>query len=175
MGRPMFIPRSVFTLFLSSLCLCASVVSPAFGASPSLGGISPVGAQRGTEAVLTFGGARLADTQEVLVYYPGITVKNLEVVNDAAVKVTVQIAPDCRLGEHAFRLRTASGVSDLRNFWVGALPTADEKEPNSDFEKPQPIAPPCCNRPMPSWSSRGGRKRAAMATPATTNTSTGRP
>jgi hypothetical protein len=131
--------RVRFSLFLSSLCLCASAVSPAFGASPSLGGISPVGAQRGTEAVLTFGGARLADAQEVLVYYPGITVKKLEVVNDAAVKVTVQIAADCRLGEHAFRLRTASGVSDLRTFWVGALPSADEKEPNSDFERPQPI------------------------------------
>ncbi|HET6572155.1 MAG TPA: hypothetical protein VFG68_01015 [Fimbriiglobus sp.] len=122
---------------LCSLCLCGSFSD---AASPSLGGISPVGAQRGTEAVLTFGGARLADTQEVLVYYPGITVKKLEVVNDAAVKVTVQIAPDCRLGEHAFRLRTASGVSDLRTFWVGALPVVDEKEPNTDFETPQPIA-----------------------------------
>ncbi|HVK18800.1 MAG TPA: PPC domain-containing protein [Fimbriiglobus sp.] len=126
---------------LFSLCtLCALCGESVFGASPSLGGISPVGAQRGTEAVLTFSGARLADAQEVLVYYPGITVKKLEPVNDTAVKVTVQVAPDCRIGEHAFRLRTASGVSDLRTFWVGALPTADEKEPNSDFEKPQSIA-----------------------------------
>src|SRR5688500_17896952 len=123
MHRPNQTLRVRFSLFLSSLCLCASVVNPSFAASPSLGGISPVGAQRGTEAVLTFGGARLTDTQEVLVYYPGITVKKLEVVGDAAVKVTVQVAPDCRLGEHAFRLRTASGVSDLRTFWVGALPT----------------------------------------------------
>ncbi len=121
---------------LCSLCLCGESL---FAASPALNGISPVGAQRGTEAVLTFSGARLADTQEVLVYYPGITVRKFEVVNDAAVKVTVQIAPDCRLGEHAFRLRTASGVSDLRTFWVGALPVIDEKEPNSEFERPQPI------------------------------------
>jgi hypothetical protein len=127
---------SLCALSLCSLCLCGSF---SFAASPALNGISPVGAQRGTEAVLTFSGARLADTQEVLVYYPGITVKKFEVVNDAAVKVTVQIAPDCRLGEHAFRLRTATGVSDLRTFWVGALPVIDEKEPNSDFERPQPI------------------------------------
>lgn len=108
-------------------------------ASPSLGAIQPRGAQRGTEAVLTFTGARLADAQEVLVYYPGIRVTKLEVVNDGTLKVTVAIAPDCRLGEHAFRVRTATGVSDLRTFWVGALPVVDEKEPNSDFDKPQPI------------------------------------
>jgi hypothetical protein len=125
-----------FSLCVLSLCLCGSF---SFGASPSLGGIAPRGAQRGTEAVLTFQGSRLADAQEVLVYYPGITVKKLEVVNDKSVKVTVQVAADCRLGEHAFRVRTASGVSDLRTFWVGALPSVDEKEPNSEFDKPQPI------------------------------------
>ena len=81
----------------------------------------------------------MADAQEILVYYPGITVKKLEVVNDAQLKVTVAIAPDCRLGEHAFRVRTASGVSDLRTFWVGALPVVNEVEPNSEFDKPQPI------------------------------------
>jgi hypothetical protein len=127
--------KSVFAV----LTLCLWGYSSAFAASPSLGGISPAGAQRGTEAVLTFSGARLADAQEVLVYYPGITVQKLEVVNDGQVKATVQIAPDCRLGEHAFRLRTATGVSDLRTFWVGALPLIDEKEPNSEFDKPQPI------------------------------------
>src|SRR5262249_24489955 len=67
------------------------VPSAANAASPSLGGIQPRGAQRGTDAVLTFSGARLADAQEVLIYYPGITVKKLEVVNDATLKVTVGI------------------------------------------------------------------------------------
>lgn len=128
---------SLCVLPLCSLCLCGSF---SFAASPSLGNIAPRGAQRGTEAVLTFQGGRLADAQEVLVYSPGITVKKLEVVNDAAVKATVQIAPDCPLGEHGFRLRTASGVSDYRTFWVGALPCVDEKEPNSEFDKPQSIA-----------------------------------
>src|SRR5262249_45020857 len=101
-------------------------------ASPSLGIIMPRGAQRGTEAVVTFNGGRLADAQEILVYYPGITVKKLEVASDAQIKVTFAIAPDCRLGEHAFRVRTATGISDLRSFWVGALPVIDEKEPNSE-------------------------------------------
>ncbi|MDB5313497.1 MAG: putative subtilase-type serine protease precursor [Gemmataceae bacterium] len=123
---------------LCSLWLCGEL-SPLRAASPSLGIIQPRGAQRGTEAVVTFNGGRLADAQEVLVYYPGIAVKKLEVVNDATLKVTLGVAPDCRLGEHAFRVRTASGVSDLRTFWVGALPAVQEVEPNSEFDKPQPI------------------------------------
>ena len=132
---------SLICFFSVSLCLCSD--SSVFGASPSLGGISPQGAQRGTEAVVTFGGARLVDAQEVLFYYPGIAVKKLEVVNDAQVKVTFTIAPDCRLGEHLIRLRTASGISEARTFWVGALPTVDEKEPNSEFEQAQAVPLNC--------------------------------
>jgi hypothetical protein len=130
---------SLCVLSLWSLCLWGSF-SSVRAASPVLGAIQPRGAQRGTEAVLTFAGARLTDAQEVLVSYPGITVKKLDVVNDGTLKVAVAIGPDCRLGEHAFRVRTATGVSDLRTFWVGALPVVEEVEPNSDFEKPQPIA-----------------------------------
>src|SRR5207244_8260197 len=49
------------------------------------------------------------------------------------------IAADCRLGEHAMRVRTATGLSELRTFYVGALPNVEEKEPNSDFANPQKI------------------------------------
>ena len=126
----------LFALLCLSLCFGGELRA----ASPSLGIIQPRGAQRGTEAVVTFNGGRLVDAQEILIYYPGITVKKLEVVNDAQVKVTFAIAPECRLGEHAFRVRTATGISELRTFWVGALPCIDEKEPNSDFAAPQPIA-----------------------------------
>ncbi|MDY3554643.1 PPC domain-containing protein [Gemmata sp. JC717] len=125
--------------FLFSLCALCALCGESFSASPALGAIQPRGAQRGTEATLTFQGGRLADAQEVLAYYPGISVKKLEVVNDATLKVAVAIAPDCRLGEHVFRVRTATGISDARTFWVGALPVIDEVEPNSEFEKPQPI------------------------------------
>jgi hypothetical protein len=131
--------RTMVVRFLASICAICVICGSLSAASPSLGAIQPRGAQRGTEAVLTFSGGRLGDAQEILVYYPGITVKKLEVVNDATLRVTVAIAPDCRLGEHAFRVRTATGVSDVRTFLVGALPVVDEKEPNSEFDSPQPI------------------------------------
>ncbi|HJZ91332.1 MAG TPA: PPC domain-containing protein [Gemmataceae bacterium] len=118
-----------------SLCLCGG----AFAASPSLGSVQPRGAQRGTDATFVLGGNNLADAQEVIFYSPGLTVMKLEVVNNTQVKATVKIAPDARLGEHALRVRTATGVTELRTLWVGALPVVDEKEPNSDFAAPQKI------------------------------------
>src|SRR5262249_28224961 len=70
---------------------------------------------------------------------PGFTTTKLEVVNPTQVKATVKIAPDAALGEHALRVRTASGISELRTFWVGALPVVEEKEPNNEFTAPQKI------------------------------------
>jgi hypothetical protein len=126
--------RTVFTL-ASALVLGGA----ALAASPSLGSVQPRGAQRGTDAVFTLSGGNLADAQEVVFYSPGLTVAKLEVVNPNQVKATVKIAPDARLGEHALRVRTATGVTELRTLWVGALPVVDEKEPNSDFAAPQKI------------------------------------
>ena len=60
--------------------------------------------------------------------------------NDNQVKATLKIAPDCPLGLHDLRLRTATGLSELRTFSVGALKEVAEVEPNNDFAKPQPIA-----------------------------------
>ena len=96
-------------------------------------------AQRGTEAEITFNGARLADAQEIVLYSPGIEVKSMESA-DNVVKAKLAIAPDCRLGQHAVRVRTATGTSELRTFYVGALPEVKEVEPNSEFAQPQKIA-----------------------------------
>lgn len=113
--------------------------SIAQAANPSLGSITPFGAQRGTEVDVLFQGGNLGDAQEILLYYPGITVSRLEVVNDNTVKTRLSIAPDCRLGIHAMRVRTATGISNLRTFSVGALPAVAEVEPNNEFSAPQPI------------------------------------
>jgi hypothetical protein len=115
-------------------------LTSAEAASPALGNITPRGGQRGTETTIFFNGARLGDVKEIFVYYPGITVVKTEVVNDNQVKATIKIAPDCRLGEHVMRVRTASGISELQTYWVGALPVIDEKEPNNDFATAQKIS-----------------------------------
>ncbi len=133
-----YVRSTGFTVALAVSAWAAMAGSPAWSASPSVGTISPVGAQRGIETDVTFNGDRLADAQEILFYSPGIEVKALEAV-DNAVKVKLAIAPDCRLGQHAMRVRTASGNSELRTFYVGALPEIKEVEPNTDFAQPQKI------------------------------------
>src|SRR6059058_892805 len=117
---------------LFSLCALCVLCGKSVAAAPTVSGIMPRGGQRGTEVVLTFAGARLADAQEVMCYSPGFQVTKLD-AKDNQVQATVKIAADCRLGEHAFRLRTASGVSDLKTFWVGALAVVREIEPNNEF------------------------------------------
>jgi hypothetical protein len=112
----------------------AGAADLAQAASPALGGLSPRGAQRGTEIE-----GQLNDAQEILFYEPGIEVAKLELVNPTTVKAVFKIAPECMLGSHRLRVRTATGISDLRPFFVGALPEIVEKEPNSDFAAPQPI------------------------------------
>ena len=56
-----------------------------------------------------------------------------------AVKATIKVAPDCRLGEHVAHVRTASGVTEYRTFYVGPFPEIKEKEPNTEFTTPQAI------------------------------------
>ncbi|MFV1965793.1 MAG: PPC domain-containing protein [Pirellulaceae bacterium] len=116
-----------------------ALASSALASSPRLSVITPRGVQRGGEHVLTFSGSNLGDAQEVFFYSPGFEVSKVE--PDAKnVKVHVKVAPDCRLGEHVAQVRTASGISDYRTFYVGALAAVTEKEPNSDFEAPQEVS-----------------------------------
>ena len=126
--------RCVATLALLVL------ISPSIqAASPSLGAIRPVGGQRGTELEITLSGARLGDAQEIVYYQQGITTVSLKKLDDNNVRAKIKIAADCLLGLHDLRVRTATGISELRTFSVGALKEANEVEPNNDFTAPQTI------------------------------------
>jgi len=123
-----------------SVCFVFLVLgSTAGAATPSLGAIRPVGGQRGTEMEITLSGARLGDGQEIVYYQTGISTVSLKKVDDNAIKAKIKIAADCPLGLHDIRLRTATGLSELRTFSVGALKEISEVEPNNDFKAPQAI------------------------------------
>ena len=124
----------VLTLSLSLFWTCA-----AQAASPALSAVRPTGGQRGTEVVVDLTGARLGDAQEVLFFQPGISVTKLEKVADNHVNATFKIAADAVPGIYNLRLRTATGVSELRSFAVGLFPESTEKEPNNDFAAPQAV------------------------------------
>ncbi len=121
------------------LALAGATAAPLHAVAPSLASLTPAGGQRGTTVQVTLRGERLADAQELFLYQPGITVEKLTEAADKSVQATLRIADDCALGEHPLRLRTASGISALRLFFVGALPTLDEKEPNNSPAKPQSV------------------------------------
>ncbi len=125
--------------FLLALLVIGSAAVQA--SDPTISVITPRGVQRGAEHVLTFSGARLQDAEEVLFFEPGIEVLKIEPdeKNANIVRVTVKVSPECELGEKTVHVRTKTGVSDYRTFFVGALPAVDEKEPNTDFLNPQAI------------------------------------
>lgn len=110
------------------------------GASPTLSRIMPRGGQRGTEVDFRFTGARLDDAKEIMFYTPGFEVVSFKTESATVTAVKVRIKSDCQLGEHLMRVRTAGGITDAKTFYVGPYPTVVEKEPNSDFATPQPIA-----------------------------------
>jgi len=132
--------RSVCTGILT-IALSVFIVDLAGAGDPGLNYVSPRGGQRGTEVSLTFIGARLSDAVEILSYKKGFEFKEIKAdpKNANVCTAIVKITPDCDLGEHTFQVRTKSGVSDYKTFWVGQFPEVAEKEPNSEFETPQPI------------------------------------
>ena len=123
------------------LVIAAAFISPlwAVAADPNLSIIVPRGGQRGTEQVFRFAGARLDDAEEILFYEPGFEVLEIKPADANNIDVKVRISADCAVGEHTAQVRTKSGISDYRTFFVGALPTVEEKEPNTDFAAPQAI------------------------------------
>ncbi len=127
--------KSIKSFF--GVVLLAGSFAPA--ASPVLQFTLPRAAQRGAEADLVVEGARLSDAKELLFYSPGVTVTSLTPVDAQHVKVHVQVAKDAKVGQYPIRIRTASGVSELRTFYVTPYPVVAEKEPNNDIAHAQPM------------------------------------
>jgi len=116
-----------------AVLLCA----PAFAAGPSLTSITPPGAQRGHEHTITFAGARLGDAAEVMFYEQGLSASGIEKINGNSFKAKVKIEKDCAVGLVHLRVRTKSGISELRQFFVGDLPAVNEVAPNDSFAEAQ--------------------------------------
>jgi hypothetical protein len=125
---------------IRSMLVSLLAMSVARAVSPSFTAVAPAGGKRGSQLEVTLRGDRLSDAQEIFVYRPGITVERIVEATDKQVRAVLQIAEDCPLGEHFLRIRTASGISALRLFYVGPFAAVEEKEPNNSAGKPQSIA-----------------------------------
>lgn len=130
------LPKHLF-LLAQTLTLALLLTGTAPAAYPDFTGLTPKGLQRGTETKVTVHGGRLADFEGFIFYSPGFTVKSIEKKEAGAVVATLAVAPEVPLGLHSLRVRTATGISHLRQVFVGPYPTVVEAEPNSEFATAQ--------------------------------------
>jgi hypothetical protein len=122
-------------LFTVLLCLTAGLRA----AYPEFSACKPNGGQRGSEFKLSVTGTRLEDFETLLFYDPGFTVKSVDAVAAGKVDLTIAVSADATLGSHLVRVRTRTGLSHPRQFFVSPYPTVDEKEANSEFALAQAI------------------------------------
>jgi hypothetical protein len=132
----LFAPALMTRLLLAAFVSLASLAHAAY---PTFSTTKPNGGQRGTELQLVVTGTQLADFEDFLFMSPGFSTKKIEKVEEKKVTATIAIAADVPLGNHLLRLRTKTGVSHARQFFVGQYPNVDEKEPNDAFESPQVV------------------------------------
>ncbi|MCH2105987.1 MAG: PPC domain-containing protein [Planctomycetes bacterium] len=123
---------------LTPLAGCLLVASAA-AQFPELSDVQPRGFQRGAEVELRLSGRSLEDVRGLLFDTAGLGVLSLE-SDGGAVVARLSVAPDCPLGLHALWVRTATGLSNLRTFSVGALPELREVEPNGTRAEAQLIS-----------------------------------
>ena len=117
----------------------------AYGQQRMLEYVLPRGGSRGATVEVTLHGQYLGEPKQILFYDSGI--KAVRVAPGAKpgneVKAAFEIAPDCTLGEHVLRLRTATALSEPVTFWVSRFPTVYETETkpgeNDTIEKAQPV------------------------------------
>jgi hypothetical protein len=106
----------------------------------------PRGGTRGTTVEVHLHGQYLNDPREILFYGAGIKASTLTSGAKPAEDVSArfEIAPDCPLGEHVLRLRTATGLTEAVTFWVSPFPTVMETEKkigdNDTLQKAQAVA-----------------------------------
>ena len=109
----------------------------AFAVNASLGNITPRGGARGTEIEVNFHGGNLQDAVGLMFHEPGIELIEITHKEAGRAACRIRIAEDCRLGLHGIRVRTATGVSDVKLFSVSNLKEVSETEPNNESGQAQ--------------------------------------
>lgn len=130
------IPRLIFCVGLS-----ASFAMSVDAAPPTLTGTSPAGLMVGRATDLTFQGANLAGSAEIISPIP-LTFEKTENKDAAKWTVKVTLPANAPLGVFPIRLATSKGVSNPVLIAVDQVPTILEVEPNTKFEQAQSVASP---------------------------------
>jgi Bacterial pre-peptidase C-terminal domain len=105
----------------------------------------PRGGGQGATVEVEFHGISLENPKEILFYQPGIAADSFAPYGKPgeSFKVKFHIAPNCPVGEHVLRVRTATALSDAVTFWVSRFQTLYEFEDkigqNDTIAKAKPV------------------------------------
>lgn len=129
----------------SLLCLLISLTCVAPGASHRVAEkITPQVVERGREVKVLLEGNHLENVQGILAYSKGISFVRVEEAKEVdpitmtkpeaakpgqAVILVLDIAKDCALGEHLFRVQTKETLSEFQTLWVSPFPCVREAHP----------------------------------------------
>ena len=122
------------------LALAAGLPVVAFAGSPKVTGIYPAAVQRGAEQEVAIAGSSLEDAKSILFDAPGLEVTWVSAEKTKFV-AKLKAGPEARLGEHSFRVVTASGLSDVRLFFVTPYPLVAEVEDAKAPDQAQSVTP----------------------------------
>ena len=125
---------------LASLAAAAALL-PGLAAAqlPTLESVLPRGGERGTEVRLDLKGKKLGGALDLMFSDGALELVDLEQPSEGHVRATVRIGPGAPPGPRWLRVRTATGLSNLLNFSVGAFPHIAEAEPNGDLAAAQAL------------------------------------
>jgi Bacterial pre-peptidase C-terminal domain len=127
--------------------LAAALAAGSLAAEPKhmIDYLLPRGGGVGATVTVEFHGISLENPREVLFYSPGIRAGEFTPFAKPGdgFKVKFQIAPDCPVGEHVLRVRTAAALSDAVTFWVSRFQTVyefeDKRGQNDTIAKAKPV------------------------------------
>jgi len=143
-----------FSLLLSlstALILVSDLVSPsgvvAGAMTKNVESVRPRIGQCGTSVEVRIQGISLGDPRGIVFYRPGIRAVEIRTSPEPPhrrgfahggqiseeVRCTFEIDPDCPLGEHPFRLLTATELTCIGTFHVSPFPVMEEGETNNAY------------------------------------------
>lgn len=142
---------------LASFCLLFAAAPVAMaGMLLHIEQVSPRTAQRGTIVEVVIQGMCLKNAREIVFYRPGIRAIDIEALPNLEHPIGLahggriqeqfrckfEISPDCPLGEHPFRVRTATEITSIGTFHVSPFAIVKEDEQgyntNDSLEKAVP-------------------------------------
>jgi hypothetical protein len=125
--------------------IAAAVVCVAVAARPAeahwnnFNSVRPRCGQKGSTVEVKISGNYIADPQEFIFYRPGIKAVDISYegkFEHGTVKCTFEIAADCPPGEHVFRIRTKTQLTNAATFHVSPFPVIDEVEGDKERKTP---------------------------------------